>query len=175
VERDKIDKCIVDVDDLPIINPSDIAISAGVDPAYSSDGSKFAIAVISFIDGKYQVLDALQYSGLTPNDSINYLFNLLGSKYNWNVGDKRVKVFIDSTNPGYIRECKRYIGENEEYEYLIKDTEAKKNRIRLDALMDIVPVGFAEHGLPMLQALQTYVSNSWLVIPTDMEDLIMQL
>ena len=79
-----------------------------------------------------------------------------------------IKIYIDAANPGYIRGCKRYISEQEDYEQIVE--YSKKNRITLDNVMDIVPVGFAEHGLSMLHALQSYVSKSDLRIPEDMQD-----
>jgi hypothetical protein len=171
-DSDKIDACFVNPD-YREETLKHIALSVGVDPAYSSDGSKFAISVVAVINDKVWITDALEFSGLEGNDSVNKLFNLLTTRYNYFPGKRNVRIMIDSHNSHYIRSCKRWIREDESYE--VQQEYARKNHIEIEQLMTIVPVSFAESGVNMLQSLQMFIADDMLRIPNKFYDLKQQL
>jgi hypothetical protein len=115
-----------------------ISISVGVDPAYSADGSKFAITVVAVLDNKVHILDALEFSGLDFSGTVQKLFNLLSSKYNRDSSKRNYRIYVDSANPHYIRSCCTMVSQNSEYE---SDLEyARKNHFPPDNTMLIVPM-----------------------------------
>jgi hypothetical protein len=58
------------------------------------------------------------------------------------------KIYIDGSNPSFIRALKIQIGEDEEYEEIIK--EAKNRKQNYEFSMDVVPVNFSTEHRSML-------------------------
>lgn len=151
----------------------DVDISVGVDPAFSFDGSKFAIVCVAVIDGKVHVTDAIAYQGLEFSASLEKLFNLLSSRYDWFRGSNRIRIYADSSFPAFIRAAALYAGDNENYEFQMD--YCRKNKIPLENIMRVIPVSFAIEGVRMLSNLQTLISDNLIRIPSDFTDLISNL
>jgi hypothetical protein len=58
------------------------------------------------------------------------------------------KIYIDGSNPSFIRALKIQIGEDEEYEEIIKEAKSRKRNYEFS--MDVVPVSFAAEHKSML-------------------------
>jgi hypothetical protein len=58
------------------------------------------------------------------------------------------KIYIDGSNPSFIRALKIQIGEDEEYEKIIKEATSRKQNYEFS--MDVVPVSFSTEHKSML-------------------------
>lgn len=172
-DSNKIDQCILKEKDYTDETLRQVPVSVGCDPAFSADGSKFAITCMCVINGLPHVTDAVQYSGLDFNLSIEKLFNLLSLRYNWYRGNINFRIYVDSANPHWIRSACQMVGQREEFELDLG--YARKHNIPLESTLTIIPVAFNSEGLQMLQMLQTMISDTDLRIPVEYTDLIQQL
>src|SRR5919197_34699 len=106
--------------------------SMGIDPAYGS--SAFGIVVTEWADGIVKILFADEYHRPDYNEMLSTVYGLM-SKYQVN------KVYIDGSNPSFIKSLKLQIGEDADYDKVIA-------RYRLEGLGDatrdmiIAPVNF---------------------------------
>jgi hypothetical protein len=115
--------------------------SMGIDPAYGS--SAFGIVVTEWVDGIVQIMHAEEYHRPDYNEMLSLVYGLM-SKYNVD------SVYIDGTNPSFIKSLKLQIGEEADYDKVIA-------RYRADGLGDswskdmrIVPVNFNKEHKAML-------------------------
>jgi hypothetical protein len=60
------------------------------------------------------------------------------------------KIYIDSSNPSFIRALKIQIGEVEEYEEIIREAKAKSRKQNYEFSMDVVPISFSTEHKSML-------------------------
>lgn len=152
-------------------------VSLGVDPAYSFDGSKFAIVAtaINPQSGKARVLFAKKWGGLSNSQSVDIVKGVLGQLgFNYN-NLSQFRCFIDSAAPGLCVDLKPLFFESSvwpEINYL-KDL-ATQNKIPLWQTMLVCPTPFT-HGLEMLRNVQTLISDSMIEIPSNFHDLILEL
>jgi hypothetical protein len=58
------------------------------------------------------------------------------------------KIYIDGSNPSFIRTLKIQIGEDEEYEEIIREARSRKRYYEFS--MDVVPVSFSTEHKSML-------------------------
>jgi hypothetical protein len=114
--------------------------SMGIDPAFGS--SSFGIVITQRADNQIQIMHAEEYQRPDFNQMLStvwYLFRRFG---------KINKIYIDGSNPSFIRALKIQIGEDEEYEEIIKEAKSRKRNYEFS--MDIVPVSFAAEHKSML-------------------------
>lgn len=134
-----------------------------VDPAFGllEQNSKFAWIVLAMTDGKVRVYAAEQYAGMSYNESMDKLGEMI-STFNPD------KIAVDSANPVFIKGAKEKIGENPNY-----DLEEEKDD---EQWWRVKPVSFgAKEGQKMLQAIQSLVSGHYLEVHPQFEDLILQM
>ena len=82
------------------------SVSMGIDPAYGS--SAFGICVTQWVDNHVQILYAEEFDRPDYNEMLSKVHELM-SKYNVD------KVYIDGSNPSFIRSLKLQIGEAADY------------------------------------------------------------
>ena len=58
------------------------------------------------------------------------------------------KIYVDGANPSFIKALKLQMGEDEDYDEIIKECKAKKRDYEMD--MDVVPVNFSMEHKSML-------------------------
>jgi hypothetical protein len=114
--------------------------SMGIDPAFGS--SAFGIVITQRVDNQIQIMHAEEYQRPDFNQMLStvwYLFRRFG---------KINKIYIDGSNPSFIRALKIQIGEDEEYEEIIKEAKSRKRNYEFS--MDVVPVSFSTEHKSML-------------------------
>jgi hypothetical protein len=116
--------------------------SMGIDPAYGS--SAFGIVVTQWADGIVQIMHAEEYHRPDYNEMLSLVYDLM-SKYQVD------KVYIDGSNPSFIRSLKLQIGEDADYDKVI--ARYRSEGLGDDAAlkdMTIVPVNFNKEHKAML-------------------------
>jgi hypothetical protein len=78
---------------------------------------------------------------------VSHAYNLI-IQYNLNNGIN--KVFVDGSQPGFIRILKIAIGEYRQYEYFVEKAKQDNNNRPLHLYMNIVPVNFSTKHRAML-------------------------
>jgi hypothetical protein len=114
--------------------------SMGIDPAFGS--SSFGIVITQWVDNQIQIMHAEEYQRPDFNQMISVVWDLFRRFGKIN------KIYIDGSNPSFIRALKIQIGEDEEYEEIIK--EAKNRNRNYEFSMDVVPVSFSTEHRSML-------------------------
>jgi hypothetical protein len=116
--------------------------SMGIDPAYGS--LAFGIVVTQWVDNHIQILHAEEYHRPDYNEMLSVVYGLM-SKYDVD------KVYIDGTNPSFIKSLKLQIGEDADYDQVIARYRAEGIRVE-NATKDmrIVPVNFNKEHKAML-------------------------
>jgi hypothetical protein len=110
--------------------------SMGIDPAFGS--SAFGIVITQRADNQIQIMHAEEYQRPDFNEMLDIVWGLLRRFV------KIHKIYIDGSNPSFIRALKIRMGEDQEYGEVIK--EARSIRLEYEHDMDVVPVSFAaEH------------------------------
>ena len=115
--------------------------SMGIDPGFGS--SAFGVVVTQMSDKLIQVLEAEEYYRPDFNQMLSIVWGLL-QKYGRTIG----KIYIDGANPSFIRALKLQMGEDEDYDEIIKECKAKKRDYEFE--MDVVPVNFSMEHKSML-------------------------
>jgi hypothetical protein len=109
----------------------------GIDPGFGS--SVFGVVVTQISDKQIQILEAEEYYRPDFNQMLSIVWGLL-QKYGMTIG----KIYIDGANTSFIKALKLQMGEDEDYDEIIKECKAKKRDYEMD--MDVIPVSFAiEH------------------------------
>jgi hypothetical protein len=109
----------------------------GIDPGFGS--SAFGVVVTQISDKQIQILEAEEYYRPDFNQMLSIVWGLL-QKYGMTIG----KIYIDGANTSFIKALKLQMGEDEDYDEIIKECKAKKRDYEMD--MDVIPVSFAiEH------------------------------
>jgi hypothetical protein len=114
--------------------------SMGIDPAFGS--SAFGIVITQRVDNQIQIMHAEEYQRPDFNQMLSVVWELFRRFGKIN------KIYIDGSNPSFIRALKIQIGEDEEYEEIIKEARSRKRNYEFD--MDIVPVSFSTEHKSML-------------------------
>jgi hypothetical protein len=125
--------------------------SMGIDPAYGS--SAFGIVVTQWQDNHIQILHAEEYHRPDYNEMLSVVYKLM-SKYRVD------KVYIDGSNPSFIRSLKLQIGEEADYDKVIARyrTEGFGDDAALKD-MKIVPVNFGKEHKSMLGHCKMILEN----------------
>jgi len=115
--------------------------SMGIDPGFGS--SAFGVVVTQMSDKLIQVLEAEEYYRPDFNQMLSIVWSLL-QKYGKTIG----KIYVDGANPSFIRALKLQMGEDEDYDEIIKDCKAKKRDYEYE--MNVIPVNFSMEHKSML-------------------------
>lgn len=91
--------------------------SLGIDPGFGS--SAFGVVVVERANSQLQVLEAEEYQKATFENMLGVVSDLL-RKYGRSIN----KIYIDAANPAFIRSLKIQLGEDEDYEEIIKRYKA---------------------------------------------------
>jgi hypothetical protein len=113
--------------------------SMGIDPAFGS--SAFGIVITQRVDNQIQIMHAEEYQRPDFNHMLSVVWTLF-RRFKIN------KIYIDGSNPSFIRALKIQIGEDEEYEEIIKEAKSRKRNYEFS--MDVVPVSFSTEHKSML-------------------------
>lgn len=103
--------------------------SMGIDPGWGS--SAFAVVVTQFQNGEVQVLEAKQWEKVDFNEVLKEI-SMIITKYN------PTKIYLDGTNPTFIRSLKLELNEDPEYEKAIEHYNQMKYDWTLN--MKVLPV-----------------------------------
>jgi hypothetical protein len=114
--------------------------SMGIDPAFGS--SAFGIVITQRADNQIQIMHAEEYKRPDFNQMLSTVWDLFRRFGRIN------KIYIDGSNPSFIRALKIQIGEDEEYEEIIKEATSRKQNYEFS--MDVVPVSFSTEHKSML-------------------------
>jgi hypothetical protein len=114
--------------------------SMGIDPAFGS--SAFGIVITQRVDNQIQIMHAEEYQRPDFNQMLSTVWDLFRRFGKIN------KIYIDGSNPSFIRALKIQIGEDEEYEEIIREAKSRKQNYEFS--MDVVPVRFATEHKSML-------------------------
>jgi hypothetical protein len=95
---------------------------------------------------------------------VSHAYNLI-RQYNLNNGIN--KVFVDGSQPGFIRSLKIAIGEYAQYEYFVEKAKQDNNR-PLHLYMNIVPVNFSTKHRAMLGNVRKWIDKGHVAIDPDL-------
>lgn len=131
--------------------------SMGLDPAHGS--SKFGITKIEYIkyasdqffNNTKRVYFSKGYSREQYEDMVDLCYKFIKE-------DNISYVFIDGSQPEFIRSLKSRIGENVDYEDLVK--RAEKYNAPLSDYMNIIPVLNQKEGIDLIDSAKYWVGDS---------------
>lgn len=147
--------------------------SMGIDPAYGD--SKFAMVITEWLPldphhTTYAIRVMYSYEHTKPEfgDMVNEAWRLI-RKYHVN------KIYIDGSQPEFIRAIKIMVGENKDYEPLIQ--RATKMKQALHNYMDVIPVQFNAEGRNMIDNMRQWFETRRQIMIDEQEntDLVTQL
>ena len=116
--------------------------SMGIDPGFGS--SEFGVVVTERADGQIKILHAEEYHRPDFNEMLSIVWKLL-NKYGRTIN----KVYVDGANPSFIRALKIQMGEETNYEEIIKEAKTKRlNYLLTD--MHVIPINFSTEHKMML-------------------------
>lgn len=147
--------------------------SMGIDPAYAN--SKFAIVITEWLplDPHHtayaiRVMYSVEHVKPEFGDMVNEAFRLI-QRYHVN------KIYIDGSQPEFIRAIKILAGENKDYESLVQ--RAQKMKQQLHHYMDIIPVQFNAEGRNMIDNMRQWFEarRQIMINEEDNPDLVTQL
>jgi hypothetical protein len=113
--------------------------SMGIDPAYGS--SAFGIVITQWVDGHIQIVHAEEHHRPDYNEMLDTVYGLM-IKYNVDL------TYVDGANPSFIKSLKLLIGEKADY--LEELDRARKEGVRPQDIMKIIPVNFNTEHKAML-------------------------
>lgn len=155
---------------------ADTPKSLGIDPGFGS--SKTAFTVVELVDGIIHVLYTKQFANSSTSQMADHAKELM-IQYGFlqNNGDDSNKVWIDGSQPGFIRSLKYQLpGEVKDYERLIEKTKQDGNLDKLYLYMRVVPVNFSTHNKQMLGNLKKYIDMGRVAIdPEEHKELLTEL
>jgi hypothetical protein len=126
----------------------------GVDPGFGS--SNFAILITQMNNSRIEVIYSQEYRKASPSGLLETAWEL-AFRYGVN------KIFIDGANAGYVRDLKRMLGENTEFERELNRIEQMK--LKPEQFMRVVPRYFGRQGKEMLYNVQGLLQDGLLAIP----------
>lgn len=135
--------------------------SLGIDPGFGS--SRTAFVITQFIDQNIVVVYSEQFEDASTDAMVKHAY-LLIQRYNLNNGVN--KIFIDGSNPGFIRSLKQNLGEYVNYDVFIDKAKADGDR-PLFHYMNVVPVNFSTQGRAMLSNVKKWIDKGRVAIDAD--------
>jgi hypothetical protein len=118
--------------------------SLGVDPGFGS--SSFALVCLEHSDSIIKVVYARQFERSSYNDMLQEIWNIR------NMVGSLDNVYCDMANTEFIKDLKEDFGDNTNWHY-IHETLLKYRKMktaRVEDVMRVVPVSFAQDGASML-------------------------
>jgi hypothetical protein len=128
--------------------------SMGVDPGFGS--SNFAILITQMNNDRIEVIYTQEYRKGSPSGLLETAWEL-AFRYGVN------KIYIDGANAGYVRDLKRMLGENTEFEKELR--RIAQMGLKPDQFMRVVPRYFGTQGKEMLYNVQRFLQDGLLAIP----------
>jgi hypothetical protein len=135
--------------------------SLGIDPGFGS--SQTAFVVTEFIDSIVRVIYSEQFAGASTAQMVSHAYRII---QRFGLGNGINKIFIDGSNPGFIRSLKEALREFVNYDVFIDKAKKDGNR-PLFHYMNVIPVNFSTEGKNMLGNVKKYADNGWLAIDPD--------
>jgi hypothetical protein len=133
-----------------ISNSSYIQKSVGLDPGFGS--SAFGICITELVDGIVNTLFAEEYPRPDFNFMIDKTVQLL-EEYNITF-EGSSRIFVDSSNPSYIRALKERLEEDPSYESVVSHLKSAYPSVYdlkfLDQSMYVIPIPFSKYHKEML-------------------------
>jgi hypothetical protein len=145
--------------------------SLGVDPGYSS--SRFAICLTQLRHNKIVVVRAEQYERAEFANMVTKVANIAQSY-------EEIRVYVDGSQPEYIRALKQRLGERTDYDSFIARKRQElhlppRKELTCENYMKIIPVNFINTHENMLSKLRAFLEAGMIVIPADFKELIISL
>jgi hypothetical protein len=157
--------------DIPYSSAASRAL--GIDPGFGS--SKTAFTVIEIVDNSIiHVLYSRQFANSSTQQMVQHAKDLM-LQYGILENDSN-KVFIDGSQPGFIRSLKYQTNENPQYEQIIGKAKENNQEDQLYLYMNIVPVNFSTRHKQMLGNLKKYMDMERVAIhPQENKELFTEL
>ena len=135
--------------------------SLGIDPGFGS--SQTAFVVTEFVDNLVRVVYSEQFQGASTAQMVSHAYRII---QRYGLANGINKIYIDGSNPGFIRSLKEALSEFVNYEVFVEKAKKDGNR-PLYHYMNVIPVNFSTEGKPMLGNVKKYADNGWLAIDPD--------
>jgi hypothetical protein len=143
--------------------------SLGIDPGFGS--SKTTFCITEFIDGIIRVIYSREFNNASTEDMVRHAYRLV-LQYQLNNGTN--KIYIDGSNPGFIRSLKQAMGEFVNYDVFVE--KAKADKRELFYYMNVVPVNFSTEGRAMLSNVKKWIDKQRVAIdPDEHKELMLDL
>jgi hypothetical protein len=142
----------------PLINlRTDTVKSMGLDKG--AGVSKLGITVVEFLPtlegGFLRVLFSDEYERKSTNQMLAIVDNVYHTY-------RPRKIFVDYSNPDFIRDIKIQRGERPAFEPLLE--RAKKMKREPESYMQVVPIAFNKYGPSMLERAKMWVESGFMAI-----------
>lgn len=147
----------------PLVNMrTDTVKSLGLDKG--SGVSRFALCLVEYLpnetgsNGFLRVLLSDEHERKSTNQMLAIALNAIKTY-------RPRKIFVDYSNPDFIRDIKLQIGERSDFEPLLD--RAKKMKREPEAYMQVVPIAFNKYGPMMLERAKMWVESGFMAIHPD--------
>jgi hypothetical protein len=142
--------------------------SLGIDPAFGS--SKFAFVASRLLHGIVEIIYAEEFEKADFGEMVRKAVQLMNEH-------GIDKVFVDGSDPAYVRALKKLVGERVDYDDAMED--AKRQKLDYERLMKIVPIYFRGNSLgeknSMITHAQELVADGNVAIDKRFNKLITQM
>jgi hypothetical protein len=136
--------------------------SIAIDPAFASVGSKFGVVVTEKRDDIIRVLYAEEFGKATTEGMLD---NIRKIRQRFMIFGDNYRIYVDASNPAFIRSLKLDIGEYVDYENQSQKHEQEKGDIHiLEYYMKVVPVSFNKYGRYMLGHMKDLIDREKVAI-----------
>jgi Terminase RNaseH-like domain len=136
------------------VNPMS-ARSCGIDPSWGS--SNFGIVITQLNNGRVEVLYAEEFERAEHSDMLEKVRSLILNKFS-----PITKIYVDGSQPGFIRSLKIALNEDPEYEKAIE--YYNHNHMDWQANMTILPIPFSTSHKAMLSHTRTLIEDGFVAI-----------
>jgi hypothetical protein len=135
--------------------------SIAIDPAFASVGSKFGVVVTEKRDDIIRVLYAEEFGKATTEGMLD---NIRKIRQRFMIFGDNYRIYVDASNPAFIRSLKLDIGEYVDYEKQVQHEQDKGDIHKLEYYMKVVPVSFNKYGRFMLGHMKDLVDREKVAI-----------
>jgi hypothetical protein len=136
--------------------------SIAIDPAFTSVGSKFGVVVTERHDNDLvRVLYAEEFGKATTEGMLD---NIRKIRQRFMIFGDNYRIYVDASNPAFIRSLKLDIGEYVDYEKQVQHEQDKGDIHKLEYYMKVVPVSFNKYGRYMLGHMKDLVDREKVAI-----------
>ena len=123
-------------------------------------GSKFAIVVTEYRDEIIRVLYAEEFGKATTEGMLEEIRKIRQRFMIF--GEDNYRIYVDASNPAFIRSLKIDIGEYVDYEIQLQ--QEKGDIHKLEYYMKVIPVSFNKYGKFMLGHMKDLVDREKIAI-----------